>query len=319
MSRRQIKRRQDRRRASLGTGASGTAITRLRAGRLSPERSVPAQIVRPPYAAAPGSLAPTFSAGDFLDRMRRAGRAAREVLDEVGAAVAPGVTTDELDRIAHEGYIARGGYPSTLRYRGYPKSVCTSVNEVICHGIPDDRKLVEGDIVNVDVTIYLDGVHGDCNATYAVGAIDDRSAELIRVTHESMWHGIRTIRAGVALHEIGRAIQRHAEGHGFGVVRTFVGHGIGAEFHTAPSVPHYFDPHADEPIVVGRPFTVEPMITMGDWRVGPVWSDGWTAPTLDGSRSAQFEHTMVPTATGVEVLTAHPHEIASWLGETTPG
>ncbi len=308
MSRRQDKRKQQRRRAATAAGG-----TRLRPGHITPERPVPPTIARPPYAAEPGTLASEVPPGDFLDRMRRAGRAAREVLDEVGAAVAPGVTTDELDRIAHEGYIARGGYPSTLRYRGYPKSVCTSVNEVICHGIPDDRPLIEGDIVNVDVTIYLDGVHGDCNATYAVGEISDEDATLIRVTHESMWHGIRAVSVGGPLNAIGRAIQRHAESHGFGVVRTFVGHGIGREFHTAPSVPHYYEPHADEPIVASQPFTIEPMITVGDWRVGTIWPDGWTAPTLDGSRSAQFEHTIVPTSAGVEVLTAWPDEIAHWL------
>jgi methionyl aminopeptidase len=235
------------------------------------------------------------------------------VLDEVGAEVAPGVTTDHLDRLAHAGYIRRGGYPSTLRYRGYPKSVCTSVNEVICHGIPDDRPLVEGDLVNVDVTIYLDGVHGDCSATFAVGEVDESSAELIRVTHECLWLGIAEVRAGAPLNAIGRAIQAHAERHGFGVVRTFVGHGIGTEFHTAPSVSHFDDPRCDELIVAGSTFTIEPMINAGGWQVGRIWDDGWTAPTLDGSRSAQFEHTLLATATGVEVLTAWPDEVAREL------
>ncbi len=286
---------------------------RVRPGRISPERTVPAGIQRPPYAMSPGALRSAIRPGDFKDRMRAASQAARAVLDEVGAAVAPGITTDQLDQIAHDGYIARGGYPSTLRYRGYPKSLCTSINEVICHGIPDDRALVEGDIVNVDVTIYLDGVHGDCSATFAVGEIDDHSAELVRVTHECLWRAIKTVRAGVAVNEIGRAIQTHAEAHEFSVVRTFVGHGIGHEFHTSPSVPHYFDPRLSETIVAGSTFTIEPMINMGGWQVGPIWPDGWTAPTLDGSRSAQFEHTLLATETGVEVLTALPDEVNQWI------
>jgi methionyl aminopeptidase len=314
MSRRQDRRKQDRRRAASRSATLEATATRVRAGRLSPELAVPVDVPRPPYAAGPGSLSSAVPPGEFADRMRAAGRAAREVLDEVGAAVAPGVTTDTLDRIAHASYLARGGYPSTLRYRGYPKSICTSVNEVICHGIPDDRPLAEGDIVNVDVTIYLDGVHGDCSATFAVGAIDNESDRLVRVTHESLWHGIRAVRPGAPLNSIGRAIQTHAETHGFGVVRTFVGHGIGAEFHTSPSVPHYYDPRCDEPIVAGWTFTIEPMINAGGWQVGPIWPDGWTAPTADGERSAQFEHTLLVGANSVEVLTAWPHEIAAWLG-----
>ncbi len=316
MSRRQDKRKQLRRKAATAPGARVDLARdpgRVRAGRISPELAVPPGIRRPPYALDPASLQGATPPGDFIERMRAAGRAAREVLDETGAAVAPGVTTDELDRIAHAAYLARGGYPSTLRYRGYPKSVCTSVNEVICHGIPDDRPLVEGDIVDIDVTIYLDGVHGDCNATYAVGAIDDDSARLIEVTHESMWHGIAQVRGGEPLHNVGRAIQRHAEPHGFGVVRTFVGHGIGTEFHTAPSVPHYYDPTANQPMVAGTTFTIEPMINLGGWEVGTIWPDGWTAPTRDGSRSAQFEHTVLVLPDGVDVLTAWPHETARWL------
>jgi methionyl aminopeptidase len=316
VSRRQDKRKQDRRRAAITTTPRATA--RVRPGLVSAELAVPTAIRRPPYALEPGTLASALAPGDRDQRMRAAGRAAREVLDEVGAAVAPGVTTDTLDRIAHDAYIARGGYPSTLRYRGYRKSVCTSVNEIICHGIPDDRQLVEGDIVNVDVTIYLDGVHGDCSATFAVGAIDDESAELIRVTHECLWLGIAEVRAGARLNAIGRAIQTHAESHGFGVVRTFVGHGIGAEFHTTPSVPHYYEPRADELILAGTTFTIEPMINVGGWQVGAIWPDGWTAPTLDGSRSAQFEHTLLATPTGVEVLTAWPDELDRWHKPIAP-
>jgi methionyl aminopeptidase len=236
--------------------------------------------------------------------MRRAGRAAAEVLAEVGAAVAPGVTTDELDRICHDACIARGGYPSPLDYKGFPKSLCTSVNEIICHGIPDDRVLLDGDIVNCDVTIYLDGVHGDTNATFLVGDVDDVGRRLVQVTFEAMWKGIEAVRPGARVHDIGRAIQEHAEGNGFGVVRSFVGHGIGTEFHTAPSIPHYFDPRSDHVLEPGTTFTIEPMITEGSWEIGRIWSDGWTAPTRDGARCAQFEHTVLVTTTGVEVLTA---------------
>ena len=156
--------------------------------------------------------------------------------------VAPGVTTDELDRVAHEAYIERGGYPSPLGYKGFTKGVCTSVNEVICHGIPDDRALRDGEIVNVDVTIFLDGVHGDTNATFGVGEIDPRSTELIRVTRESLYLGIEAVRPGAPVWAIGRAIQQHAEAHGFGVVRSFCGHAIGREFHGALSIPHYEEP-----------------------------------------------------------------------------
>jgi methionyl aminopeptidase len=245
---------------------------------------------------------------EFADRMRVAGRAAREVLLELGAAVRPGITTDELDRICHEACIARGGYPSPLHYKGFPKSLCTSVNEIICHGIPDDRVLLDGDIVNCDVTIYLHGVHGDCNATFLVGDVDERGRELVTVTREAMWKGIEAVHPGGHIYDIGRAIQTHAEAHDFGVVRAFVGHGIGEEFHTTPSVPHVYDPHADTEIVPGMTFTIEPMITEGSFELGRVWADGWTAPTRDLSRTAQFENTLLVTPTGVEVLTRLPDE-----------
>jgi len=280
----------------------------VRAGYLSPHRSVPAGIPRPPYAPDAPPLVPAVPPDEIPDRMRAAGRAAREVLLEVGAAVRVGVTTDELDRICHEGYIARGGYPSTLDYKGYPKSLCTSVNEVICHGIPDDRELQDGDLVNCDVTIYLHGVHGDCSATFLVGDVDDIGRHLVQATYESMWKGIDTVRPGGRINDIGRAIQEHAEGNGFSVVRSFVGHGVGETFHTAPSVPHFYDPHADTVIESGMTFTIEPMINEGGWELGRIWPDGWTAPTRDGSRSAQFEHSLLVTPTGVEVLTLLPGE-----------
>jgi methionyl aminopeptidase len=238
--------------------------------------------------------------------MRAAGRAAAEVLVELEHAVRVGITTDELDQICHDACIARGGYPSPLHYKSFPKSLCTSVNEVICHGIPDDRPLQDGDIVNCDVTIFLRGVHGDCSATYCIGDVDDTGRNLVRVTEESLWKAIEHVRPGAQLNAIGRAIQTHAEAAGFSVVRAFVGHGLGEEFHTAPAVPHYYDPHADLVLEPGMTFTIEPMINEGGWELGRIWADGWTAPTRDGSRSAQFEHSLLVTGDGVEVLTRRP-------------
>jgi len=234
-----------------------------------------------------------------------AGRIAAEVLAVCGAAVAPGVTTDELDRIAHEAYLSRGAYPSTLNYHGYPKSICTSVNEVICHGIPDDRPLEDGDIVNIDVTAFIDGVHGDCNATFLCGDVDAESRQLVEVTRECRDLGIAAVRPGRPVSDIGRAIEERAQRAGYGVVRTFVGHGIGEQFHIPPTIPHYYAPEADTVLQPGMTFTVEPMITLGSWRE-KLWDNGWTAVTVDGRRTAQFEHTLVVTEDGAEVLTPEP-------------
>ena len=278
----------------------------VKAGEMSPTRSVPEDIERPPYIANGGDPIrrgdPIVKSSEVVAAMRIAGVAAGEVLDLVGAAIAPGITTDELDAVAHAAYIERGGYPSPLGYRGFPKSVCTSVNEVICHGIPDDRPMCEGEIVNVDVTIFLNGVHGDTNATFAVGSLDPRSTALLRVTRECLFRGIDAVRPGVEVRAIGRAIQQHAEANDFGVVRTFCGHAIGPEFHGALSIPHYDEPRATTRLEPGMTFTIEPMITMGTWRER-IWSDGWTAVTADGQRTAQYEHTMAVTDDGVEVLT----------------
>jgi methionyl aminopeptidase len=234
--------------------------------------------------------------------MRVACHAAAEVLAEVGAAVAPGVTTDHLDELAHQAYLDRGGYPSTLNYHGYPRSLCTSVNEVICHGIPDDRPLEDGDIVNLDVTIYLEGMHGDCSATFLVGDVDDASRRLVEVTQECLALGIAAVRPGRPVSDIGRAIDGHASANGLGVVRAFVGHGVGETFHCDPHVPHYYEPGARTVMRPGMFFTIEPMITMGTWR-HVMWDDGWTAATADRSRTAQFEHTLMVTDAGAEVLT----------------
>jgi len=224
------------------------------------------------------------------------------VLEEGGRAARPGVTTDAIDGLVHEAYIARGGYPSTLNYHGYPKSLCTSVNEIILHGIPDSRPLEDGDIVNLDVTIYLDGVHGDCSATFLVGAVDEASRRLVRVTAECLELGIAAVRPGRPISDVGRAIERHATAHGYGVVRAFCGHGIGEDFHMEPQVLHYYEPRSRTLMEEGQVFTIEPMITQGR-PDHVVWSDGWTAATVDGQRAAQFEHTVLVTGEGAEILT----------------
>ena len=277
----------------------------VKPGMLSPRRTVPAGIPRPEYAITgePSSRASrAVRTPDEIERMRVAGRIGAEVLIEVGKAVAPGVTTDELDRVGHEACIARGAYPSPLNYRGFPKSLCTSVNEVICHGIPDSRKLVEGDVVNVDVTAFIDGVHGDTNATFVVGEVDDASKELIRVTRAAMHAGIATVRPGSRVNEIGRAIETAVKGGNYGVVREFIGHGIGDQFHTSLQIPHYYQASARTVLEEGMTFTIEPMITIGNPALY-VWDDDWTAVTLSGQRCAQFEHTLLVTADGVELLT----------------
>jgi methionyl aminopeptidase len=242
---------------------------------------------------------------EVIERLRRAGRLAAEVLRVTAGAIAPGVTTDELDAVCHQSTVDRGAYPSPLNYHGYPKSICTSVNEVICHGIPDSRPLDDGDIVNLDVTVFLDGVHGDTNATFGVGTIDDESARLITVTRQSLERGIEAVVPGRPISDIGRAIQRHAEAAGFGVVRNYCGHGIGEVFHSRPQIPHFYEPSADTIMEPGMTFTIEPMITMGTWR-HLAWDDGWTAVTADGRRTAQFEHTILVTDDGAEILTEAP-------------
>jgi methionyl aminopeptidase len=279
----------------------------IRPGRISPRRPVPPDIARPPYAdtgvavRVPNGRSQVRSP-EVIERMRRAGKAAAEVLQVVGAAIAPGVTTDQLDDLCHEECIRRGGYPSPLNYNGFPKSLCTSVNEVICHGIPDDRALIDGDILNLDVTLYVDGVHGDTNATFPVGTVDAESARLIRVTQECLDRGIAAVSPGAPISVIGRAIQSHAEAEGFGVVRAFVGHGIAEQFHDDLQIPHYFDARAATVMEPGMTFTIEPMITVGAYQ-HHLWSDGWTAVTIDRRRTAQFEHTLLVTDDGAEILT----------------
>ncbi|HEU5082345.1 MAG TPA: type I methionyl aminopeptidase [Acidimicrobiales bacterium] len=284
----------------------------IRQGTVAPLRPVPDHIELPDYVTT-GRVErwdePAVKSPDVIERMRRTGADAARVLALAGASVAPGVTTDELDRIVHEATIEAGAYPSPLLYGGpenpFPKSVCTSVNEIICHGIPDDRELRDGDIVNIDVTIYREGVHGDTNRTFLVGDVDADSRRLVRVTHESLLRGIEAVKPGAPFSDIGRAIQSHAEGEGFGVVRAFVGHGIGEQFHTDMHIPHYYEPRLTTVMEPGMTFTIEPMITMGAHE-HIMWSDGWTAATIDRKRTAQFEHTILVTDDGAEVLTPHP-------------
>jgi methionyl aminopeptidase len=238
-----------------------------------------------------------------LEKMRASCRLAASVLDFIAPHVQPGVTTGELDRLCHQYIVEHGAYPSPLDYHGYPKSVCISLNEVVCHGIPGDRKLKDGDILNIDVTTFLDGFHGDTSDMFAVGGISDEALRLIRVTRECLWLGIEEVAPGRHLGNIGAAIQEHAERrHGYGVVTQFCGHGIGRKFHTAPQVPHVGRPKTGPRLVPGMTFTIEPMINQGTPDC-QVLGDGWTAVTRDRKLSAQAEHTVLVTDDGYEVLT----------------
>ncbi|ABS26626.1 type I methionyl aminopeptidase [Anaeromyxobacter sp. Fw109-5] len=278
---------------------------RLRPGVVSPRRPVPAAISRPDYASngRPRAQGRDVKTAEELERLRRACRAAARVLRVSGEAVRPGITTDALDEIAHAETIRLGGYPSPLNYRGFPKSLCTSVNEVICHGIPDSRPLEAGDIVNLDVTVYLDGMHGDCSATFLVGEVDPEGRRLVQVARECLAKGVAAVLPGRPISDIGRAIEAHASRHGYGVVRSYCGHGIGETFHTSLQIPHHYDPSVRRLMEEGMTFTIEPMITEGTWQ-DLLWDDGWTAVTADGKRSAQFEHTIAVTGGGAEILTS---------------
>jgi methionyl aminopeptidase len=278
--------------------------TALQPGRISPVRQVPASIERPEYVGRryPRTGEPEIKDAPTIERMRVASRIAAQALAEVGRNVVPGITTDELDRIGHEFMISRGAYPSTLGYRGYPKSLCTSLNEVICHGIPDDTVIADGDIVNIDITAYIGGVHGDTNATFLAGRVDEESRLLVERTHEAMMRGIRAVAPGRPLNAIGRVIESYARRFGYGVVRDFTGHGIGTTFHSGLIVPHFDDPDVSITMEEGMTFTIEPMLTLGTIEYD-MWPDGWTVLTADGRRTAQFEHTLLVTADGYEILT----------------
>ena len=289
-----------------GTAPLGTLVP----GIIGPRRTVPASIPRPEYVDRPAPRrydGPEVKTSETVAAIRQASRLAARAMAEVALHIEPGVTTDELDRIGHEYLLDHGAYPSTLGYRGFPKSLCTSINEVICHGIPDSTVLQDGDIVNIDITAFLtvDGlaVHGDTDATYLVGDVDEDSRLLVERTHEAMMRGIKAVAPGRQMNVVGRVIEAYAKRFGYGVVRDFTGHGIGTAFHSGLVVPHYdAAPSYATVIEPGMTFTVEPMLTLGthEWEM---WADGWTVVTKDRRRSAQFEHTILVTETGAEILT----------------
>ncbi len=282
-----------------------TARTALVPGTVSPRRSVPPSIPRPEYVDQPAPqrfVGSEIKDAETIERMRVAGRLAAQALQTVGEAITPGVTTDELDRIGHEFLLDHGAYPSTLGYRGFPKSLCTSLNEVICHGIPDSTVLVEGDICNIDITAYIGGVHGDTNATFAVGEIDEDASLLIERTREATHRAIKAVAPGRPINVIGRVIESYARRFDYGVVRDFTGHGIGTSFHSGLVIPHYDDERYDNLMEAGMTFTIEPMITLGTYDY-EIWDDGWTVVTKDRQLTAQFEHTILVTDSGAEILT----------------
>jgi len=280
-------------------------VSTLVPGVLSPQRSVPQHIPRPEYVGRKGPeryTGPEVKDAETIERMRVAGRIAAQALVAVSEHIRPGVTTDELDRVGHEFLLAHDAYPSTLGYRGYPKSLCTSLNEVICHGIPDSTVLRDGDIINIDITAYIDGVHGDTDATYLVGDVDEESRLLVERTHEATLRAIKAVAPGRQLNVVGRVIESYAKRFGYGVVRDFTGHGIGTSFHSGLVVPHYDDPQATTILEPGMTFTIEPMLTLGTIDYD-IWDDGWTVVTKDRRRTAQFEHTILVTPSGSEILT----------------
>jgi len=280
-------------------------VTPIAPGAISPRRPVPAQIPRPEYVDKPAPeqfTGPEVKDSDTIERMRIAGKLAAEARDLVGSHVVPGITTDELDRIGHQFLCDHGAYPSTLGYKGFPKSLCSSVNEVICHGIPDSYVVQDGDIVNIDITAYLNGVHGDTNATFLTPGTPQEVRDLVERTHEALRRAINAVRPGRRINVIGRVIESYAKRFGYGVVREFTGHGIGSAFHSGLVVPHFDDPNYDDEIMPGMTFTIEPMLNLGthQW---DMWEDNWTVVTRDKRQSAQFEHTLLVTDDGAEVLT----------------
>jgi methionyl aminopeptidase len=278
---------------------------KLTPGNLSPTRAVPTSIARPEYVGKPGPA--PHKGGDKYDqetiqRIRVASRIAAQALELVLESARPGMTTDDLDRIGHEFLISQNAYPSTLGYRGFPKSLCSSMNEVICHGIPDDTVLEDGDLLNIDISAFIGGVHGDTNGTVLVGSGSQELQDLVVRTKEAMMRGINAALPGRRVNIIGRAIETYAKRFNYGVVKEFTGHGVGPSFHTGLIIPHYDEPEYDTLIEPGMVFTVEPMITLGtaDW---DMWEDDWTVTTKDKQHTAQFEHTILITEDGPEILT----------------
>jgi methionyl aminopeptidase len=278
----------------------------LTPGVVSKALSVPKNIVKPEYV---GKKAPAEWTGghvknpEQVEKIRAAGKLAAQAIELAGNSIVVGMSTNELDVIVHDFLISKGAYPSTLGYRGFPKSCCTSVNEIICHGIPDDLEIQDGDIVNIDVTAYLDGFHGDSNQTFKVGNVSEEVSLLVDRTKESLDRAIAAVMPGRPINVIGRTIESYAKRFGYGVVRDFTGHGIGEAFHSGLVIPHYdAAPLYSNTMEVGMVFTIEPMLTLGtnEW---DMWPDGWTVATKDKSITAQFEHTLVVTESGAQILT----------------
>ncbi|GAA2780146.1 type I methionyl aminopeptidase [Saccharopolyspora taberi] len=277
----------------------------MQPGVQTPRRQVPSTIERPEYVDKPAPKRSTDSyvqPPEVIEAMRVAGKLAAQALIEAGKVVRPGATTDEIDAVVHEFFLDHGVYPSTLGYRGFPKSCCTSLNEVICHGIPDSTVIEDGDIVNVDVTGYIGGVHGDTNATFLAGDVSEEVRLLVERTREATMRAIKAAKPGRQLNVIGRVIESYAKRFGYGVVRDFTGHGIGRAFHSGLVILHYDEPSVQTVLEPGMTFTIEPMITLGTHEYD-MWDDGWTVTTRDKSWTAQFEHTIVITEDGNEILT----------------
>lgn len=277
----------------------------LKPGVQSPRRPVPSSITRPEYVGKPAPRRDTGNGvrtPETIEAMRVASRIAAQALEEGGKAVKPGNTTDDIDKVVHEFLVDHGAYPSTLGYRDFPKSCCTSLNEVICHGIPDSTVIEDGDICNIDVTAYIGGVHGDTNATFLAGDVSEEVRLLVERTREATMRAIKAVRPGRRLNVIGRVIESYAKRFGYGVVRDFTGHGVGPAFHTAPTVLHYEEPSVTTVIEQNMTFTIEPMITLGTIDYD-VWDDDWTVTTRDKKWTAQFEHTILVTENGAEILT----------------
>jgi methionyl aminopeptidase len=278
----------------------------LTPGVISKPLEVPKHIVRPEYVGKPAPaewLGGHTKTPEQVEKIRAAGKIAARAIALVGENAKPGITTDELDKIAHEYIISEGAYPSTLGYRGFPKSCCTSLNEVICHGIPDDTVLKNGDILNVDITAYKDGFHGDSNFTFLIGEVAEEVLQLVDRTRQSLDRAIAAVMPGRPINVIGRTIESFAKRFNYGVVRDFTGHGIGEAFHSGLVIPH-FDaaPNYSNTMEVGMVFTIEPMLTLGSYE-WDLWRDNWTVTTKDKSITAQFEHTLVVTEGGAEILT----------------
>lgn len=283
----------------------------LRAGYVSPQMTVPDHVKKPDYATTGEPIGEYVEkrrntihvyTPQEIERVRRSCQIAREVMDICANALRVGITTDEIDKIAFDGIVARGAYPSPLNYMGFPKSICTSINEVICHGIPDNRPIEDGDIINLDISVFYEGMHSDMNETFMIGNVDEESKRLVKNAYECLAAAVDICRPGLFYRDLGGPITRKAREENFSVVRTYCGHGVGVQFHPPPTIPHYAGNKAKGIMRAGHIFTVEPMINAGTHH-DTVWPDDWTVVTHDGKRSAQFEHTFLCTENGVEILT----------------